>query len=200
MIRVPQGPARRPEKYPLMQTLLEFSPLLAFMAAYYLRDLYFATGVLMVAMPALLAADWLLTRRLPRMHLLSAALVIIFGSATLILRNVQFIQWKPTIFMWIVALAFLLSAFVAKEPLAQRFLQAAAGEQVVPRATWLRLNGLWVLFYALLGVANILVARNLSERAWVNFKVIGLTGLTMLFVLAQALWLARRAGGGSRVA
>jgi intracellular septation protein len=176
-----------------MQALLEFSPLLAFMAAYYLRDLYFATGVLMVAMLALLAVDYLLTRRIPRMHLLSTILVLVFGAATLILRNAQFIQWKPTIFMWIVAVAFLLSGLAGREPLAQRFLRSAAGEQELPRALWLRLNTLWVVFYALAGLANILVARTLSERTWVNFKVIGLTAATLVFVVLQALWLARRA-------
>jgi intracellular septation protein len=183
-----------------MQALLEFSPLVAFMGAYYLRDLYFATGVLMVAMLALLAADWLLTRRIPRMHLLSTVLVLLFGSATLILRNAQFIQWKPTIFMWILAVAFLVSGLAGKEPLAQRFLRAAAGEQELPRALWLRLNSLWVVFYTLAGVANILVARNLSERTWVNFKVIGLTVATMLFVVVQALWLARRTAAPTPVA
>jgi intracellular septation protein len=181
-----------------MHALLEFSPLVAFMAAYYLRDLYFATAVLMAAMLLLLAADWLLTRRLPRMHLLSTLLVLVFGSATLILRNAQFIQWKPTIFMWILAAAFLGSAFIGKEPLAQRFLKAATGDQLLPRATWQRLNALWILFYAAAGLANIIVARNLSERAWVNFKVIGLTAATLLFVLAQALWLARRADAAGR--
>jgi intracellular septation protein len=176
-----------------MSALLEFSPLLAFIVAYYLRGIYAATATLMVAMVLLLAVDFAMTRRVPRMHLLSAALVLAFGTATLLLHDAQFIQWKPTIFMWLLATAFLVSAFVGKAPLVERFLGAAAGDKGLPRATWLWLNGAWVVFYGLAGLANILVARNLSERAWVNFKVIGLTAATLLFVLAQALWLARRA-------
>ena len=176
-----------------MNALLEFSPLLAFIVAYYLRGIYVATGTLMVAMVALLAVDWLRTRRVPRMHLLSAALVLAFGTATLLLHDAQFIQWKPTIFMWLIAIAFLASAFVGREPLVQRFLGAAAGDRGLPRATWLWLNSAWVVFYAVAGFANILVARNLSECAWVNFKVIGLTAATLVFVLVQAFWLARRA-------
>jgi intracellular septation protein len=176
-----------------MNVLLEFTPLLAFIVAYYLGGIYAATATLMLAMLALLAVDWLLTRRLPRMHLLSAALVLLLGTATLVLRDVHFIQWKPTIFMWILAAAFLGSAFIGEEPLVQRFLKAAAGDRGLPRATWLWLNSAWVAFYALAGIANIVVARNLSERAWVNFKVIGLTAATLVFVLAQAFWLARRA-------
>jgi intracellular septation protein len=176
-----------------MLAVLEFSPLLAFIAAYYLRGIYFATATLMLTMLLMLAVHWLLTRRLSRMQLLSTVLVLVLGGATLVLRDAHFIQWKPTIFMWILAAAFLLSAYFGNEPLAQRLLKAATAEHVLPRALWLRLNQLWVVFYAAAGLANILVARNFSERTWVNFKVIGLTAATLLFALAQALWLAKRA-------
>ena len=177
-----------------MSALLEFAPLLAFIAAYWLAGIYAATGTLMVAMAVLLLADLLLTRRVPRMHLLSALLVWVLGAATLILRDVRFIQWKPTIFMWALALGFLGSAFIGAQPLAQRLLQPALGEQTVPRGTWLRLNTSWILFYAAAGAANLYVAWHFSEAVWVKFKVIGLTVATLVFALAQALWLGRRTG------
>ena len=84
---------------PPMQAVSEFAPLLAFIVAYYLRGLYAATAVLMVAMLLLLAVDWLRLRRIPPMHALSALLVMIFGAATLLLHNKQFIQWKPTVLL-----------------------------------------------------------------------------------------------------
>jgi len=176
-----------------MNALLEFSPLLAFMVAYYLRDIYVATATLMVAMGLLLLADWLLTRRIPRMHLISTVLVLVFGSATLILRSPVFIQWKPTIFMWLLAVAFLVSGFIGKQTLAQRFLQPALGTDIVPPSLWQRANLMWVVFYAAAGLANIAVARLFSERVWVNFKVVGLTVISLAFIMAQAYWLARRA-------
>lgn len=183
-----------------MQALLEFAPLLAFMGAYYVRDLYFATAVLMGAMLALLAVDYLRTRRIPPMHLLSTILVLVFGSATLILRNPQFIQWKPTILLWIMAGAFAVSSVAGKEPLAQRLLKSVAGEHGLPRPLWLRLNWLWVGFCLLAGLANILAAWNLSERVWVNFHGIGLSVAMVLFMLPQAVWLARRAEVADRPA
>jgi intracellular septation protein len=176
-----------------MNALLEFSPLLAFIVAYYLRDIYVATATLMVAMGLLLLADWLLTRRIPRMHLISTALVLVFGSATLILRSPGFIQWKPTIFMWLLAVAFLVSGFIGKQTLAQRLLQPALGTDTVPPSLWQRANLMWVVFYAASGLANIAVARLFSERVWVNFKVVGLTVISLAFIMAQAYWLARRA-------
>ena len=176
-----------------MLALLEFAPLLVFLISYYLRDLYFATAALMVAMVALLAVDLLLTRKVPKMHLLSTALILVLGSATLFLRNAKFIQWKPTVFLWILAVAFVGSSFIGKQPLVQRFLQPALGDRQLERGLWLRLNWLWAGFCALLGLANILVALHAPERVWVNFKVIGITAAMMVFMVAQVVWLTMRA-------
>src|SRR5471032_2194109 len=176
-----------------MQALTEFAPLLAFFVAYYLRGLYVATAVLMVAMLVLLAVDWLRTRRIPAMHTVSTVLVVVFGSATLLLHNKLFIQWKPTVFFWLASLAFLGSFWIGDRPLVQRFLGAAlGGETQVEASVWRRLNWLWIVFYIFLGFLNLAVAFNASERAWVNFKVIGLTLANFVFVGAQILWLSRR--------
>lgn len=176
-----------------MQSLLELAPLLAFLFAYYAKGIYVATAVLMGAMALLLAIDYLRTRRIPPMHGLSAGLVFLFGSATLLLHDQRFIQWKPTIFFWLAALAFLASTWIGERPLVQRLIGAAVGEGAeLPRALWLRLNALWVVFYVILGALNLVVAFHASERTWVNFKVFGLTAATFAFVAAQIFWLARR--------
>jgi intracellular septation protein len=178
-----------------MQALAEFAPLLAFIVTYYLRGLYAATAVLMVAMLALLAVDRVRLKRVPPLHALSAVLVLLFGSATLLLHNRQFIQWKPTVFFWLASLAFLGSFWIGKQTLTQRLLGAALGERLhVSAALWRRLNGWWTAFYAVLGALNLLVAHYASERAWVNFKVFGLTLLTLAFVVLQIAWLNGRAG------
>ena len=92
-----------------MQALAEFAPLVAFFVTYSLRGLYAATAVLMVAMLALLGFDWLRQRRIPPLHALSAALVLVLGGATLLLHNRLFIQWKPTVLFWLVSAAFIAS-------------------------------------------------------------------------------------------
>jgi intracellular septation protein len=177
-----------------MQALAEFAPLLTFIVTYYLRGLYAATAVLMVAMLLLVAVDWLRLKRVPPMHALSAVLVLVFGSATLLLHNRQFIQWKPTVFFWLASIAFLGSFWIGKQTLTQRFLGAALGERLqVSQALWRRLNLWWTAFYAALGALNLIVAHYASERAWVNFKVFGLTLLTVAFVTLQIVWLNGRA-------
>ena len=79
-----------------MQTLLEFAPLIAFLIAYRLADIYVATATLMIAMLALLAFDFARTRRIPPMHGISAGLVLLFGGATLLLHDERFIDRKST--------------------------------------------------------------------------------------------------------
>ena len=175
-----------------MQALLEFTPLAVFFVAYYAAGLYVATAALMAAMALLLIVDYARSRRVPPMHALSAVLVFAFGTATLVLHNQRFIQWKPTVFFWLASIAFLASFWIGDRPLVARFLGAALGEARVEAAVWRRLNWLWIGFYIFLGFLNLAVAFNASERAWVNFKVIGLTVANFLFVGVQVAWLLRR--------
>ena len=105
-----------------MQALIDVAPLAAFLVAYLAGGIYVATAVLMLAMLALLLIDWLRLQRLPPMHLLSAVLVLVLGGATLVLRDPRFLKWKPTIFLWLVALASLASPWIGRTPLAQRLL------------------------------------------------------------------------------
>jgi intracellular septation protein len=179
-----------------MQALLELLPLIAFIAAYKAGGIYVATGALMAAMAVLLLVDWVRTRRIPPLHAISAGLVFAFGTLTLLLHDERFIQWKPTVFFWAVGIAFLASHWLGARPLAQRLMSAAVGDSMGPvaRADWLKLNLAWVVFYLVMGTANLAVVFNFSQDTWVNFKVYGITAATLVFVLAQSLWLSRRAG------
>jgi intracellular septation protein len=177
-----------------MQLLLELLPVGAFFATYFLfgRDIYLATMVLMAGMTLSLLILWIRSRRIPALFGASTALVLVFGAATLWLRNPKFIQWKPTIFLWVMALAFLASQFIGKVTLAQRILQPMLGESQLDRPDWLKLNWSWITYGAIAGLANIVAAYHVSQDAWVSVKGIGLTVSMFLFLLAQIYWLHRR--------
>lgn len=182
-----------------MHVLFEFLPLILFLVAYLLKDIYFALGVLMVAMPVGLAVKYLRTRRLDRMYLWSTVFLLIAGAATFYFRNPGFLYWKPTAFYWALALAFLLSNWIGDRPLVRRFFEVT-GE--LPTANmsvgnWAKLNYVWVAFFVSMGVLNIYVAYNYPEPFWVKFKVFGLMGLTVVFMLAQSFWLFAKLGMAS---
>jgi len=140
-----------------------------------------------------LAVQRLRSGQFKPMHVVTVAVVLPLGTATLLLHDHRFIQWKPTVLLGLGAAAFLGSAVLGKQPLARRMLEAAFSEPLeVPPRTWLTINFLWAAWLAVLAAANIYVAWNFSESTWVHFKVFGITIALFVFMLPQVLWLAGR--------
>ena len=171
-----------------MQQLFDFFPVLAFFIAYWVADIFVATAVIIVAVILQIAIHWLRTRSFNKMHLVSAALLIFLGSLTLFFRNETFIQWKTTVVFWLFALVFLGSQYIGEKPLMQRMMGTAIK---LPRKNWHTLNFMWVIFWAAVGLINVYVIHNYSLDTWVKFKLFGVLGLTLLFVIGQGFWLAR---------
>jgi intracellular septation protein len=181
-----------------MQQLIDFFPLIAFFVSYWLGDIYIATAVFIVASAIQIGAHWWRTRTVKTIHWVTAALVLVFGSATLLLKDARFIQWKLSVLMWLASAAFLVSQFVGRKPLVQRFLEGALGEHLAPVSarTWSRVNLAWVAFFAFVGALNLYVMRHFSLDTWVNFKVVGVSVLMFLFMLPQVFWLAANERSG----
>ena len=179
-----------------MNFLFEFFPLILFLGAYLYKDIYVALVVLMIAMPIGLAVKYFRTSTLDKMYLWSTVFLLIAGGFTLYFRNPLFLYWKPTVFYWVAAAAFLGSQFFSKTTLVQRFFGLVDGLSMakVTASQWKKLNMIWVLFFAGVGTLNIYVAYNFEEATWVKFKVFGLMGLTFVFLLAQTLWIANIIG------
>ncbi len=173
-----------------MKLLIDFFPVFAFFVAYKAFDIYVATAVLIVSFLVQFFLDWYKNKKINNMHLTSLILVLVFGGVTLFLRNEIFIQWKPTVLNWLFALAFLLTPLLTKKTLVQRLLEKNI--DLAPNL-WGQLNLMWVIFFALSGAANLYVVYHYDEATWVNFKLFGLLGLTVLFVLLQGIWLSRKA-------
>ncbi len=179
-----------------MQALVDFLPIIVFFAVYKLYGnfgpeedaILAATGAIMVVMVVQIAIQWLRKRTVNKMLLISGGLVLVFGGITLVLQNALFIQWKPTILYWLFALACLTTRFFTRKTLVER----ALGHAVELQGTvWRQLNWIWIIFFVGLGAANIYVVYNFSEETWVNFKVYGLIGLSLLMALVTGVWIAR---------
>jgi intracellular septation protein len=167
--------------------LFDFFPVILFFVAFKLSDIFVATAVAIAASVAQIA--WVLARRrkVTAMQWVSLAIIIVFGGATLLLRDETFIKWKPTVLYWLAGLAFL-----GGLAFRQNLVKAVMSEGIeLPEAVWTKLCVAWGVFFLFKGTLNLWVAYNFSTDAWVNFKLFGGMGLMLAFVIAQALWLSK---------
>jgi intracellular septation protein len=173
-----------------MNQLLEWSPLIVFFVVFKLCGIYWATASLMVTCVGLMVIHRLRTGRFKTMHVATAGVVLILGTATLLLHDKRFIQWKPTVLLGFAALVFLGSTVIGRQPLARRMLEGVFSEPLdLPPHQWVLINTAWAVWFALLAIANIYIARHFAEGVWVNFKVFGISIAMLLFMIPQVVWL-----------
>ena len=171
-----------------MKFLFDLFPVILFFAAFKMAGIYVATAVAIGAtflQIGLLAA---MRRKIDTMLWVSLGIIVVFGGATLVLRDETFIKWKPTVLYWAFGAALAFSDLLLRRNLIRSML----GEQVqLPDAVWRRLNWSWAVFFGIMGAANLFVAFNFTTDQWVNFKLFGATGLMLAFVVGQALYMSR---------
>jgi intracellular septation protein len=178
------------EKKELPQGLkltLDFAPLVAFFIAYKLGGVYWATGIIIALTIASLIIGYAITGKLAKFPLFSGILITVMGGLTLYLQNDMFVKMKPTAANLIFAI--ILGAGLLSN---RMFLKDLLGSAIdMPEAAWRNLTWRWVIFFLVLAGLNEFVWRTMSEATWVNFKVFGLMGLTMLFALVNAPFMAK---------
>ena len=175
-----------------MQIIVDFLPIIVFFVTYQLAGMYAATVAIIIAMALQIGYQWLRERTVNRMLLTSGILVAAFGGITLLLRDPIFIQWKPTVVNWLFAAVFLGSRYIGGKTLTERIMGHAVELEA---GMWRQLNLMWVGNFGFLGAVNLYVVYNFDEATWVNFKLFGMLGLTLVMVLIQVLWIAARTAG-----
>ena len=171
-----------------MKLLIDFFPIILFFVAFKVWGIYAATGVAIVATIAQIAYLRIKTGKIEPMQWVSLGVIVLFGGATLLAHNEDFIKWKPTVLYWLMGAALLFGQLVFKKNL----LRSVMGAQLqLPDAVWLKLNWAWTAFFAGMGALNLWVAFNFDTDAWVNFKLFGGMGLMVAFVIAQAIYMSR---------
>lgn len=172
-----------------MKLLLDFLPVIIFFAVYKATgDIIIATAILIPATLLQMLYTWLRTHRIETMQIVTLVLVVLLGGATVLLQDKTFIQWKPTVVNWLFGLAFLGSQFIGQKTIVQRLMESNLS---LADAAWRTLNIAWVIFFVIMGIINLIVAYNFSEEIWVNFKLFGMLGLTLIFIIAQGVYLSR---------
>ena len=184
-----------------MKQFIDFIPLILFFIVYKLDPrnvelagqafelggIFSATAVLIISSILVYGTLFLVQRKLEKGQWLTLVACLVFGGMTLAFHSETFLKWKAPVVNWLFALGFVGSHFIGDKVLIQRVMGHAIQ---LPQAIWTRLNLAWIAFFVFSGCANLFVAFTFHD-IWVDFKVFGSLGMTVLFLVAQGVYLAR---------
>lgn len=171
-----------------MKFLYDFLPIVIFFIIFKWLGIYAATLSAIIISALQVLFHWLRYKKIEKMQLTTLLILIVLGGATLVFHNPLFIQWKVSIINWIFGSVFLLSGFIGKKNIIERFL----GEKITLSAkVWSRLNLLWAFYFLIVGFVNLYVMYHYTLDEWVNFKLFGVLTITIIFIVLQTLYLVR---------
>jgi intracellular septation protein len=166
-----------------MKQLFEFFPLIIFFVVYYKsdKDLYLSIAAVIVATLISLVALYLKERKISTMMLVSAVILVVFGGLSIFLKNDIFFKMKPTIINALFAIILIGSSFFNK-PVLKMLLNSS---MKLTDQGWSLMNKMWSGFFIFLALVNEIVWRTQTTDVWVNFKVFGIMGITIVFTIIQ---------------
>jgi len=175
-----------------MKFLFDLFPIILFFVAFKLGDIYTATIVAMIATIGQILWVYYRHRKIDAMQWISLVMIVVFGSLTIFLHDKTFIQLKPTALYWLFSGAL----FISAQFFQKNWIQVLMGKQVTLKeksahSVWHQLNMAWAAFFFVMGALNLYIAFEFSEETWVNFKLFGSTGLLLLFIIIQGVWLSK---------
>jgi len=170
---------------------LEFFPLIIFFILCKTHDIIVATGGLVATTLVTIVIVYIKTKKIPKMQLFSAIIIVIFGIMTVLLRDPIFIKLKLTIINVIFA-SILFYGYISKKPLMKIMIGEGVEKMNLKDKDWLMMNISWGVFFLILAILNEIIWRNFSEEFWVNFKVFGIMGLTLIFTILQMVFIFKK--------
>jgi intracellular septation protein len=184
-----------------VKQFIDFIPLILFFIVYKLDPrtidlaghsvelggIFSATAVLIASSVLVYGTLLLVQRKLEKGQWLTLVACLLFGGMTLAFHSETFLKWKAPVVNWLFAAGFAASHFIGNKLLIQRMLGHAVN---LPQPIWTRLNLAWIAFFLFSGCANLFVAFTFHD-IWVDFKVFGSLGMTVLFLVGQGVYLAR---------
>ena len=172
-----------------MKQLFEFFPLIVFFVVYYKsdKDLYLSITAVIIATLISLVVLYIKERKISTMMLVSTVILIVFGGLSIFLKNDIFFKMKPTIINALFAIILIGSTFFNK-PVLKLLLNSS---MKLTDQGWSLMNKLWSGFFIFLALLNEIVWRTQTTDVWVNFKVFGIMGITIVFTIVQIPLLKR---------
>ena len=172
--------------------LYDYLPLIVFFLCYKFSNtpepLVTATIFMLITTFIALIISYIMTRHIPKVALVSAIILAIFGGLTVLLKDEIFIKTKPTIINLLFA-GILFYGYFAKKPLISYLLE---GQVKMSNAAWLTLSMRWGFFFIFLALLNEMIWRNFSTDFWVSFKVFGMMPISLIFTVAQIPFMVKQ--------
>ncbi|HSH97687.1 MAG: septation protein A [Methylophilaceae bacterium] len=167
-----------------MKFLFDLFPVILFFVVFKFFGIYPATAAAMVA--TIIQMIWMKLKygKIEGTLIASGLIIVVFGGATLLLHDENFIKWKPTVLYWVFSVALIVANLVFKKNLIRGLMEKQIS---LPNNIWNNLNLAWSLFFLVLGFINLYVAFNYSTDHWVDFKLFGTTTLMFIFIIGQGL-------------
>lgn len=171
-----------------MKVVFEFIVVILFFVTFVItQNIIWATSLSVCAGVLQAAYYWIRHKKLQTMQWVSLLSVLVLGGATIVSHNAHFIMWKPSVLFWLMAIALGIAQLMGKN-----VLKATMGKEIdLPQTVWFRLTMAWIVFLTVLGILNLWVAYHYTIAQWVNYKLFGTTGLLVVFVLVQTMYLGR---------
>ena len=175
------APAENSER-PGRRLLLDLGPLVLFFGTNYVtRDFMLSIKVLICATIIALIIGWLTERRISLMAAVGCIAVAFFGGLSVYFDNEIFIKVKPTILTGLLAFLIAGGRLIGRNP-----LRAIMGSQInLTETGWRQMSWLWVAMFTITAIANEVAWRALSTDDWVTFKAFGITGISLIFMVAS---------------
>lgn len=168
--------------------LYDLFPIILFYIAYKQLDIYWASGVIILASIFQVLFSYFKHKKVENMHVFSLIIVIILGTATIILRNEMFLKWKITAVNALFGMVFLGSHFFGKKKvIIERMFE---GKIELPPKQFSVLNIAWTVFFFAMAALNTYVMFNYDTDTWVNFKLFGVLAITLVFTIMQGVYIA----------
>lgn len=168
--------------------MIEFGPLVVFFATYKMSDILFATQLMIITTVTGLIISYMIDRKISLPLLVSGSILIISGTITIISGDSRYIKMKPTIVYSIFGIA-LYIGYLRKNALIKDVFAALIS---LEESAWLALSRRFAIYFFVMAVINEIVWRNYSDDVWVNFKIFGFVPITILFILSQLPFVAKK--------
>lgn len=171
----------KPQLNPFVKLALDFGPLILFFLVNGRAGIFWATAVFMAAVVIAIFISYWLIRRFPIMTLVTAFIVLVFGTLTIVLHNDIFVKMKTSIIYTLFAVV-LAAGLILKKP----FLELAFDSVFhLTEEGWQKLTVRWIIFFVAMAIVNEIVWRTQTTDTWVAFKTFGFIPITFVYALAQ---------------